>query len=144
MQKKATIERNIPQVQTPEILKRINAVRNRLSGTDRGDHLDTIDEWEKKAKASLIALSLMKHEGPQILISKARAEITAINQMLIHDRPTGGDLAKYALERQYLFDRKDLWLWFLNFFSDSIKELEEIDKDLALQETPDLEDAPQF
>ncbi len=132
-------QRKIPILTTPNILKEINLVRSKLAGTDRTDHLAEVEQWERDAKKALIFLSMQGHEGIQMIVDKAKNEIQTCNKELISDRQRDRSDEEYARSRQFLFDRIDLWTWFLNLFVESEEKLREIRASLDLQKETDAE-----
>ncbi len=123
-----------------QILERIKALREKMARAGGDDSLAELDKWERKAKKALIFLSLQKHEGIQMVIERANEELKDISQRLLLERPDGSESPeKYALERQFLFDREDLWRWFKSLFVDAETELKMIEEDLAAQETDESE-----
>ncbi len=130
-------ERKIPILTTPDILKEINLVRSKLAGTDRTDQVAEVEQWERDAKKALIFLSMQGHEGIQMVVGKARKEIESCNRELIGERQRDRSDADYARSRQFLFDRIDLWTWFLNLFVESEEKLREIRANLDLQKETD-------
>lgn len=134
----AVKQKNLPK--EPPILERIIAVRAKLAGTDRDDHLREVDVWEAKAKKALIFMSMKGHEGIDMLITKAREEIQLINIELTKE-PTENDewadaqFAQEALKRRALFAQRNLWHWFLGLFDEAAEDLKIIEGDIALQES---------
>jgi hypothetical protein len=126
-----------------DIFKRINAVRKRLGSTDRTDNLEETKAWERRAKRDLILLNLKKHEGIQMILDKAKEEISIRNKALRTERPTDlspNSVAKYATERAFHFQALDLWTWFLSLFLDAEQDLKDLEAALEYEEgVPDEE-----
>lgn len=118
------------------ILERINAVRTKLLKGASDDHLEVVAGWERKAKKSLIALSLQGHEGIEMLREQAKLEIRQINRKLLED---SGDLQfkdpeLYAARNYQLIVQRRTWLWFINFFVDAKTDLRDVEAELDLEE----------
>ena len=126
-------------LKNPPELDRLYALRAKLYGTDRDDHLAELDMWEKKIKKALIFLNLKEHEGIPDLIAKANEEIHAINIKLLTET-TGEDtynpeaLIHRSLERQRLLDLRSMWTWFKSLFEEAKTELSEAEAFLVIQE----------
>lgn len=123
-------------LQQPAALEKVAQVRQKLAGTDRDDHLEIVDGWEKKVKDSLIKLSLTGHEGIQMLVKHATDRIVEINKSLRSDQTdsfSAADMQKYAISNARKFEQKAMWLYFLSFFSDAQATLDSVEEDLDKQ-----------
>lgn len=129
----------------PIELQKVATLRKFLEGTDRDDHIEQVDRWEKEIKEKLIAVSLQKHEGIEMLIKKSIIEIKSINQILVAEAdPKPATPAEFEADchrRALLYEKRNLWSWFLNFFTDAKERLEVINKELDMQ--LDSESSPQ-
>lgn len=126
-------------LKNPPELDRLYALRAKLYGTDRDDHLAELDMWEKKIKKALIFLNLKEHEGIPDLIAKANEEIHAINIKLLtetasEDTYNPEALIHRSLERQRLLDLRSMWTWFKSLFEEAKTELSEAEAFLVIQE----------
>lgn len=115
-------------LKNPPELDRLYAIRQKLAGTDRDDHMAELDERERKIKRALIALNLKGHEGITMLLERANEEIKSINLKLLEERKTDGTFSPEALindslERQRLLDLRMVWQWFKGFFSEAEDEM---------------------
>lgn len=126
-------------LKNPPELERLYALRAKLYGTDRDDHLAELDMWEKKIKKALIFLNLKQHEGIPDLIAKANEEIRLINLKLLTE--TGEEetynpeaLIHRSLERQRLLDLRSMWTWFKTLFEEAKTELSEAEAFLTQQD----------
>lgn len=129
----------------PPELARIDALREKLSGTDRDDHVADIDAWERKVKKSAILLSLQKHEGIQMILDRIDEECAEIDEALRLGKPTDfspDGMAKYVYVQKALFDRRELWEWFRSLFTDAKRDIKEVQGDLDVQELE--EEAPGY
>lgn len=134
-------------LKAPKELERLYKLRARLSGTDRTDHLDEIDKWEKEIKKALIFLNLKGHEGIGMLIDKANDEIGQVDEILRSTRPTDlspEGVTKYAYETARLFDRKELWEWFKTLFDGAETALKDAEVFLDGQEEDEIEQKDGF
>lgn len=133
-------------LKVPDELQRIADLRARLAGTDRDDHLDLLDSWEKKVKKAFIFLSLERHEGVGILLDKCDQELEDIDEVLrAGSKPKelspDGAMA-YTMEQYALHQRKELWEWLRSLFTDAKRDIREVKLDLdgedALEEESGL------
>lgn len=132
-------------LQNPPQLERLSALRAKLYGTDRDDHVAELDMWERKVKKALIFLNLKKHEGIPDILLKANEEIRAINAKLLEDRVqnnayTPDMLINDSLERQRLLDLRSVWVWFKTLFEEAKTDLNEVDAFLQEQESEEIAD----
>lgn len=130
-------------LKAPAELERLAALRKKLYGTDRDDHLDELDMWEKKIKKALIFLNLKEHEGIPDIIAKAKEEIHLINLKLLTEEGTVDTynpevLIHKSIERQRLIDLRTVWTWFLSLFGDATTALKEAEAFLQVQEADDI------
>lgn len=112
-------------LETPPELKKIEALRKKLTGADPS-HLAEVDRWEKKAKNALIFQSLEKHEGILMILTQAALKIKEVDEVLLAFKPKDFSpqaMAKYTYETARLFDQKELWSWFIELFGRSRDEL---------------------
>lgn len=126
-------------LKNPAHLDRLYALRAGLAGTDRDDHLEEINEWERKIKRALIFLNLKEHEGIPDLLARANQEIKEINARLLSEELTEGEyspekLISASIERQRLYDLRSVWMWFKSLFEDANNELKAADAFLMTQE----------
>lgn len=129
-------------LQEPEELERLMAIRQKLVGTDRDDHLSELDAVEKQIKKALIFLNLQGHEGIQQLLTKAREEIRDINRILMVQKPVSmGVASQFAYETHLLHARREMWAWFMNLFTEAEDSIKNVRGFLDLQEED--EPAPQ-
>ncbi len=129
-------------LQTPKELDRLYKLRARLAGTDRDDHLEEINKWEKEIKKALIFLNLRGHEGIGMLIDRANEEIAQVDEILRSTRPVDlspEGVTKYAYESARLFDRKELWEWFKTLFDGAESALKDAEVFLDGQEDEGIE-----
>lgn len=125
----------------PPELARIAALRAKLAGTDRDDHLAELDIWETKVKKAAILLSLQGHEGIQILLDHANQELRDIDEVLREGSkpkllsPEGS--MTHTMEQWALFERKELWEWLRSLFTDAKRDIREVGRDLDMQEAED-------
>ena len=118
----------------PAILDRIEELREKLS--DGGDTTQIL-EWEKRAKKSLILLSLKGHEGIEMIIEKAKDEIQYRQEIIKTIRPrdfSPEGAIKYAGEQALHFTAIDMWLWFIGLFTESEEDLASIEYEIAADE----------
>lgn len=123
----------------PDALHRIASLREKLTkgNTDREDHLQEIDAWERKVKKAVIILSLKGHDGIKMILEKTEQELKDIDEVLRTIRPTDfspDGMSKHCHEIKSIHDRKDLWEWFRSFFTDAERDIQEVDSDLDLQD----------
>lgn len=135
-------------LKNPPELQRLYDLRQRLSGTDRDDHLEELSSWERRIKKSLIFLNLKGHEGIDQLLARADEEIAQINEKLLAEQDYSVDISNFtperliahSIERQRLYDLRTVWKWFKSLFEDAEEGLNEANAFLTNQETPDFED----
>jgi len=138
-----TTKKTNQHLKIPPVLERIALVRQRMQGTDRDDQLDEIDQWEARAKKSLILLSLQGHEGIDMIMEKAKDTIRECQKRLKEQRPRDmgeKSAVQYALDREFIFQQIDLWSWFLTIFIDAKEDVEIIQRELDVQDTTDDEE----
>ena len=137
MAKKKTSQTPNQHLKVPEELARIDALRKKLAGTDRDDHLDLLDQWEQKVKQASIMLALRGHEGIEMILKRAEQELREIDEVLGNSKPTDfspDGLAKYAFEQKALYDRRELWEWFRSLFTDAKRQIQEVQYDLDTED----------
>ena len=138
-------------LKNPPQLERIYELRKKLYGTDRDDHVEELDLWERKTKKALIFLNLKEHEGIPDLLAKADEEIQLINAKLLAEE-FGPNIAPedyrpevlihQSLARQRLIDLRTMWMWFKSLFEEAKTDLNEVEAFLEGQEDPGIEDDP--
>ena len=119
---------------TQTILKKIDVLIDKFSDPAYPDDILEIKEWHKAVQTAMLKKDLRKHEGVQMLVEKLREDVIEIGVVL-----GAADSTKLPdRQRDRLLDRKELYLWFLGFFSRVEEELAIIDKAVD-EETKNLE-----
>lgn len=122
------------------LLERIAENREKLQGADP-EHLNSVDMWEVRVKKALIFLSLDGHEGIVEMKKRAKEEIVKINGLLLLANPADlspAGSAKYAYEAARMFDKKEMWLWFLSLFTEQQAELDAVAAELDIEGLDDV------
>lgn len=109
------------------ILDKILQLRDKLLGEsnpNRHQNERDILSWEKKAKKSLLILSLKDHKGFQYVLDNLAVDIKNITDQL-----QNLDSTKLPdTQRDRLLDKKKMYTDFINIFINAEKDLESLDK----------------
>lgn len=115
----------------PKLLSNLQKIRQKLVGTDRDDHIDEVNEWEREAKQALLLDNLQEHAGIKIIVKKLHEDIKHIDARLMREK--SDTMPDHV--RDVVIDLRDFMKGFLEIFAVSkstIKELEEtVDKELS-------------
>lgn len=127
----------------PPVLEALYAIKEKLADSDRDDQLEEVLAKEEKVKDAIIKLSLTGHEGIQLLVKQATEELKEtyaklMKTPLLSDSVIA-DTGAYAFRQQCLFNQRDLWLWFLNFFTDAEAIKQEVEEFVKEQEVPPID-----
>lgn len=118
----------------PALLDRLEDLREKLAD---GADANQILAWENRAKKALITLSLKGHEGIDMLIEKAKEEISYRQQIIQTVRPrdfSPEGALKYANQQAIHFTAIDMWLWFIGLFTEAEEDLAEIEHQILAAE----------
>lgn len=107
-------------------LARIDALKRKLIGTDRPDHIEIVSEWEKKAKKSLLLLDLKKHQGVKILADMCVEQIKEANELLNISKSD----SLSSSERDSLIEKRNVLLWLLRLFGQARDDLNQVSEDV--------------
>lgn len=123
-------------IDEPKVLQNIKKIRAKLKGTDREDHLDEIEQWEKDAKKAILVANLQDHEGIKILSTNIALEIASLNTRLTTEKSD----TLPETTRDVIIDVRDYMVWFLGFFADAQRSLKEVEETVENQLEEDDED----
>lgn len=102
-------------IKKPRILEDLTRIKSNIQGTDREDQLEELNDREKRAKEALVKLSLLEIEGIKLLRDEAQQNLEGIYIELLK-KPTVFN-PEYSNRQSQLFQAKDMWEWFLSFFT---------------------------
>lgn len=81
-----------------------------------------LERWESDVKRAARTANAKKNPAVKMVIDRAQREIQTANHLLTTDRKLTDQ------ERSRIFDRLDMWTWFLNMFDEADKTIDTIKK----------------
>lgn len=111
----------------PEVLKNLDRIRVKLIGTDRDDHLEIFNDWQKLANKALLLMDLKNHDGFKQIIAEMSEWIGVIDETL----KTANSRDLPDKDRDILLERKRFMVDFLEIFSVSEQDLKNVEKEVA-------------
>jgi hypothetical protein len=109
-----------------ELLNKITKLKANLFGTDRDDHLEIVDGWEKQAKKALLLENLLEHDGIKIIVENVTQDIKALNHRLQTEKSDTLPEDK----RNALIDVRDYMEWFMSLFDTARSDISEIEEEV--------------
>jgi hypothetical protein len=81
----------------------------------------TINAWEVEVKRAMMVDDLKRHPAIKMLLEQIEQVINDVNQLLCWDRKLS------EKERELLFIKREVWLWWQNIFNTADAKISEID-----------------
>lgn len=113
----------------PKELEKIDALKERLLGTDREDHWIEVLDMEKEIKRELLKLDVAKHKGMQMLIEWLIARVRDSNELLARAKST--ELTNS--QRDGLIEMRDFIVAMVRFLDPKGTRIKELNKELDFQ-----------
>lgn len=112
-----------------EVLRKIDELDEKFANPAFPEDKDSIKALRKRVEDAILYKSLKEHEGIKEILKYLRGEIVQINEALLNNRPeTLPDKT-----RETLFDKKDLFIWFISLFADINQVLTEVKQETEEQ-----------
>lgn len=127
--RKNTAQEAIDAIPQPRELKKIDALKKKLLGTDRDDHWQIAVDMEREIKVELLKHDLAEHQGFKLLLDWMIRQVSDTNALLSMARSK--DLSD--AQRDGLIERSDFIKAMVRFLDPKGKRLRDLEKELDFQ-----------
>lgn len=126
----------IPGIVQPRELKKVDALKASLLGTDRTDHWEIVLNMEVEIKRELLKVDLAQHQGMKLLIDWMVKQVSDANALLTLAKSS--ELS--ASQRDGLIERRDFITALIKFMDPRGSRLAELESELDFQlEDPEVD-----
>lgn len=112
------------------ILDRISQLATKFNSERYFNEQQIFSQWSSEATKALLIKDLSQHDGVKGIISRLEAEVEEMNLLL----KNSDSKALPDNQRDRVLDKRNLYTWFLSYFSDAGKSLARIEEQVVANE----------